>query len=170
MFVFCLFVVLVDASQLRKQLYLFTTAFSDWTRNVGEGFSQVYDDYSYFPIFLLVGHISFTASRWREFMLNCHTLQGCVHDIGNLCGGCLTKTATLAHLKQLYIIYRYVNAIHAMTYNSVSPSLSALDLDDYCTKLGLLTEDEVDKLFPYDNKMREIPSYKLENRLKVQPL
>ena len=133
-----------------------STAFYDWIRNIARSFSQVLDDYAYFPIFLLVGHISFTASRWREFMLNCHRLQGRVHDIGMLCGGCLTKTASLAHRKQLYIIYRYLNAIHAMTYNSVSPSLSALNLNDYCTKLGLLTEDEVDKLLPYENKARDL--------------
>eukprot|EP00978_Attheya_sp_CCMP212_P048480 scaffold527263_cov63-Attheya_sp.AAC.1 len=133
-----------------------STAFSDWTQNIGGGFSQVIDDYAYFPIFLLVGQISFTASRWRNFMVNCHSIQGCVQDIGMLCGGCLTKTATLAHRKQLYIIYRYLNAIHALTYNSVSPSLSVLDLDDYCTKLGFLTEDEVDKLFLYENKARDM--------------
>jgi hypothetical protein len=37
---------------------------------------------------------------WRTFVINCRMLQGTVHDIGPLCGGCLTNASVLAHASE----------------------------------------------------------------------
>jgi hypothetical protein len=43
-----------------------------------------------------------------------------------------------------------------MNCNSIPPSLSALDLNDRCSNLELLTEDEVEKLFPHGKRARDL--------------
>lgn len=38
--------------------------------------------YSFFPIFLLLGLLSYVTMRWREWLVNCHTVQAQLHNIG----------------------------------------------------------------------------------------
>lgn len=133
-------------------------ALSDWVIQVGNAFENVASDYKFYPIFLLVGYIAFIVSRWREFMVNCHAIQGRIHDIALLAGSSVIPPVQLPVQQKLFTIYRYLNLTHALCYKSVSPTLAPLELDtDFADSeiLGLLTKEEVARLLPMDNKLRD---------------
>lgn len=133
-------------------------ALADWVNEVGSAFQTLASDYKFYPIFLLVGYIAFIVSRWREFMVNCHTIQARIHDIALLAGSSPIPPVQLPVRKKLFTIYRYLNLTHALCYKSVSPTLSSLDLEtDFADSdmLGLLTEEELARLLPMDNKVRD---------------
>ena len=46
--------------------------------------------YSFFPIFLLLGLLSYVTMRWREWLVNCHTVQAQLHNIGLMVGVSIT--------------------------------------------------------------------------------
>lgn len=65
-------------------------------------------------IFLLVNYISFVVGRWREFMVNCHTIQARLHDIALICGGSVKTPVQPQTRRKLFKIYRYLSIIHAL--------------------------------------------------------
>ncbi|KAL3930329.1 MAG: hypothetical protein SGBAC_011814 [Bacillariaceae sp.] len=65
----------------------------------------------------------------------------------------------------LYEIYRLSNAAHALCYQSVSPTLSTLGLDEFVDKLNLLTNEEMDNLCKYERKLRDGVLGLLSNRV-----
>lgn len=126
----------------------------DWIRNIAKSFDLVRSDFDFYPTFLLVGYIAFVANRWREFLANCHSIQGSIHDTALLCGGAMLKPPSVEIRSRLFNIYRYLNLIHALCYKSISPCMGPLDLEtDFVYKLKLLTEDELDELLPMENKI-----------------
>jgi hypothetical protein len=42
---------------------------STWAQEVADAFETILSNYSFYPIFLLVGYISFIANRWRDWMV-----------------------------------------------------------------------------------------------------
>lgn len=133
-----------------------TTFIRDWIDSIGGAFDILRGDYDYYPIFLIVGYLAFVVSRWREFMVNCHTIQAKLHDTALLCGGSVLPTPSAQMRRKLYRIYRYLNLIHVLCYKSVSPSVGHLAIEtDFVHLLGLLEVHEVDELLPMDNKLRD---------------
>eukprot|EP00584_Thalassiosira_punctigera_P005156 CAMPEP_0172539082 /NCGR_PEP_ID=MMETSP1067-20121228/10349_1 /TAXON_ID=265564 ORGANISM="Thalassiosira punctigera, Strain Tpunct2005C2" /NCGR_SAMPLE_ID=MMETSP1067 /ASSEMBLY_ACC=CAM_ASM_000444 /LENGTH=529 /DNA_ID=CAMNT_0013324707 /DNA_START=74 /DNA_END=1663 /DNA_ORIENTATION=- len=115
-----------------------------------------YSCYVFFPTFLLAGYVSYVALRWRDFLVNCHTIQARIHDVALTCGMSVQRPVRMDTRRRLFKIYRYLSCIHAITYQSVSDSIGPLSLQrgDF-TALGLLTMNEVRVLMPMDNKIRD---------------
>lgn len=105
---------------------------------------------------MLTGYVTYVASRWRDFLVNCHKLQGRIHDIALTCGKSAQAPVKEESRRKLFKIYRYLSAIHALTYHTVSPSLRSLSLEggDF-DRLGLLTMREAKRFLPMDNKIRD---------------
>jgi len=114
--------------------------------------STLVSSFNFFPTFLMLGLLTFTANRWREQLVNCHSVQGRIQDIGITIGGAITNPEDPATRELLYQLYRYLNAVHALTYASVHPKIT-MTLNDY-VPLGLLTPSEVSQLLP-DSKVRD---------------
>ena len=109
--------------------------------------------YSFFPVFLLLGLLSYVTLRWREWLVNSHTVQAALHDIGLGVGSCLINPD--AEVKAaVYDLYRYLNAIHALLYQSVVPHLPQKPSE--MIQLGLLTKGEADILGQAANKQRDL--------------
>ena len=110
--------------------------------------------YSFFPIFLLLGLLSYVTMRWREWLVNCHTVQAQLHNIGLMVGVSITAQPDEQTKELVYDLYRYLNAIHKMVYQSVTPHLECLPSAGF-VKLGLLTQGEMALLEPMANKQRD---------------
>jgi len=124
--------------------------------DITKSFESILDDYKFLPIFLIVGYIGFVADRWRDWLANCHRLQGRIHSFGLMCGSAVAKPADIVVRKHLYKIYRYLNCIHALTLQSVSIELKEMQIEnEFIDVLNLLTEEEVTRLARMDNKMRD---------------
>jgi len=129
--------------------------FGTWFEQSRAALANLVSEYAFYPIFLLILQVRFIVDRWREWMVNCHVIQGKMHDIGMLCGGSFASPPTRQQKELLYDIYRLLNAVHAVNYHSVSPYLSTLELKDFCDKLHLLTVDELNNLSKYKRKFRD---------------
>ena len=110
--------------------------------------------YSFFPLFLLLGLLSYVTMRWREWLVNCHTVQAQLHNIGLMVGVSITAQPDEQTKELVYDLYRYLNAIHKMVYQSVTPHLECLPSAGF-VKLGLLTQGEMALLEPMANKQRD---------------
>jgi hypothetical protein len=132
------------------------TIFQDWIREVANSFDTISTDFVFYPVFLIVGYLTFILSRWREFMINAHSIQGRLQDVALLCGSAVSASPGPEVRKRLFVIYRYLNLIHAVCYKSVSPTLDGLDLDtEFVGELGLLKDEEVIQLMATGNKIRD---------------
>jgi hypothetical protein len=132
------------------------TIFEDWVRQIGNSSDTIVKNYVFYPVFLLSGYLTFVLSRWRAFMINCHTIQGRIHDVALLCGCAVGASPRSEVRKRLFVIYRYLNLIHALCYLNVSPMLEGLDLEtDFVDELGLLKDEEAIILMGVGNKIRE---------------
>jgi hypothetical protein len=56
----------------------------------------------FLPVTLLAGCTSFIVCRWRDWMVNCHTMQGNIHDIGVIGGGSFASPPSLEQRKLLF--------------------------------------------------------------------
>lgn len=127
-----------------------------WLDQVGSSASEISSNYKFYPVFLLVGYITFVVARWREFMVNCHIIQGRLHDTALLIGGAMKSPVSLEDRRKLFKIYRLLNLIHALCYHAISPTLQQLDYEEaYVNKLGLMTREEAAILLPTGNKARD---------------
>tara|TARA_B100000795_G_scaffold70522_1_gene49429 strand:- start:1366 stop:1866 length:501 start_codon:yes stop_codon:yes gene_type:complete len=52
---------------------------------------EILANFQFFPAFLLLGLLTFIVSRWREFLITCHTVQARLHDIGVCVGMAVMK-------------------------------------------------------------------------------
>ena len=109
--------------------------------------------YSFFPLFLLLGLLSYVTARWRDWLVNSHTVQAALHDIGLGVGSCLINPDAEAKAA-VYDLYRYLNAIHALLYQSVVPHLPQKPSE--MIQLGLLTKGEAEILGQAANKQRDL--------------
>lgn len=109
--------------------------------------------FRFFPAFLLLGLLTYMAQRWREFLVNCHTVQARIHDIGVSVGSAVTRPSSRETRTLLFQLYRYLNAIHGLTYQSIHPFMPKT-LDGF-VDLGLLSTSEVLMLQPVGNKSRD---------------
>ena len=109
--------------------------------------------YSFFPLFLLLGLLSYVTARWRDWLVNSHTVQAALHDIGLGVGSCLVNPDAEAKAA-VYDLYRYLNAIHALLYQSVVPHLPQKPSE--MIQLGLLTKGEAEILGQAANKQRDL--------------
>ena len=109
--------------------------------------------YSFFPLFLLLGLLSYVTARWRDWLVNSHTVQAALHDIGLGVGSCLINPDAEAKAA-VYDLYRYLNTIHALLYQSVVPHLPQKPSE--MIQLGLLTKGEADILGQAANKQRDL--------------
>ena len=113
----------------------------------------IVEQFRFFPAFLLFGLLGYVVGRWQDWLVNCHTLQARLHDIGLAVGMGVIDTSNSHTRSSLYRLYRYLNVVHAMTYASINKHLPK-DLDGY-RSLGLLMKTEVDLLRPMGNKTRD---------------
>jgi len=109
--------------------------------------------FRFFPSFLVLGLLSYSVSRWQDWLVNCHTVQARLHDIGTTVGGAVVTPDDPRTRALLFRLYRHLNTVHALTYQSVHPKLPR-QLDGF-VQLGLLTPREVEKLKPMQNKVRD---------------
>ena len=129
----------------------------NWLQGSSKALSATVDGFKFFPIFLLLAYTAFLVDRWRRFLVACHSIQGRLSSIGQICGSACDAPISEFSKKQLYKIYRYLNTIHIMCLKSFSPSLKSLEIEtDYVTKMGLLTEDEAYFLATMENKARDV--------------
>ena len=103
--------------------------------------------------FLLLGLLSYVTARWRDWLVNSHTVQAALHDIGLGVGSCLINPDAEAKAA-VYDLYRYLNAIHALLYQSVVPHLPQKPSE--MIQLGLLTKGEAEILGQAANKQRDL--------------
>jgi len=121
-----------------------------WARTL----DKIYDAYKFFPAFLLLGHTSYAVGRWRDFLVNSHTVQARLHDIAVMVGGTISTPVNKPVRQKLFKLYRYLNLAHGITYQNVSPCLPQT-LDGFID-LGLATPNEVRVLAPLEFKARDI--------------
>jgi len=114
---------------------------------------ELIGDYKFFPTFLLFGLLGKTVDRFREWLVNMHTIQARIHDIALQVGGNIKTPERLSTRKLCFRLYRYLTTIHAVTYASVNPYLPQ-QIDQY-ESIGLLTSSEIESLKPMKNKIRD---------------
>eukprot|EP00316_Scyphosphaera_apsteinii_P012271 CAMPEP_0119324734 /NCGR_PEP_ID=MMETSP1333-20130426/64030_1 /TAXON_ID=418940 /ORGANISM="Scyphosphaera apsteinii, Strain RCC1455" /LENGTH=406 /DNA_ID=CAMNT_0007332513 /DNA_START=308 /DNA_END=1528 /DNA_ORIENTATION=- len=107
----------------------------------------------FLPSFLMLGLLGYVVSRWREFLVNCHTVQARIHDIGVSIGMAMKDGKQEEARRNLFRLYRYLNVVHGMTYASVVPQLPR-SAEGY-VRLGLLLPTEVQVLKSMENKQRD---------------
>ena len=92
------------------------------------------------------------VDRWRKWMVNSHTLQARLHDIGLTVGGSVATPVDLETRKGLFSVYRHLNVIHALCYKIHHPALrsKAIEPEDLLVRLGLLTGNELRGLMPME--------------------
>ena len=93
------------------------------------------------------------TARWRDWLVNSHTVQAALHDIGLGVGSCLVNPDAEAKAA-VYDLYRYLNTIHALLYQSVVPHLPQKPSE--MIQLGLLTKGEAEILGQAANKQRDL--------------
>jgi len=127
-----------------------------WFKEISDGWERIINGYKFYPIFLISGYIAYMVARWRDFFVNCHTIQARIHDVALLTGSSPTFPVSHPVRQKLYKIYRYLNLVHALCYKSVSPTVGPLQIEtDFVDRLGLLLPEEVEVLLPMDNKIRD---------------
>ena len=105
------------------------------------------------PTFLLFGLVGQAVMKFKDFLVNMHSLQGRIHDIALQVGGSI-KTPNRPETRKLcYKLYRYLNTVHSLCYASTNPCLPQ-QLSQY-EDLGLLTAAEIKLLAPMKNKARD---------------
>jgi len=130
------------------------SAMHHWIHTWSESFEVVYDMYTFFPAFLILGQTTYAVTRWREFLVNAHTVQGRLHDIGLMVGGAVIHPGDPTVRRKLFKLYRYLNLVHSITYQSVNPYIPQT-LEEYIP-LGLLCSNEVRVLEPLQFKARDV--------------
>eukprot|EP00930_Biecheleria_cincta_P039858 TRINITY_DN27358_c0_g1_i1.p1 TRINITY_DN27358_c0_g1~~TRINITY_DN27358_c0_g1_i1.p1 ORF type:complete len:878 (+),score=132.75 TRINITY_DN27358_c0_g1_i1:97-2730(+) len=117
-------------------------------------FDSFTNNFKFFPAFLILGYVGFTISRWRDFLNIGYSIQGRIHDVSLMVGGAIADPSSEACKRLAFNVYRYLTVVHLFVYKSKHPWLAELTMDDIIA-LGLLTEAEVRRLKPADNKMRD---------------
>jgi hypothetical protein len=120
---------------------------------VNDQFEALLGGFQFSPSFLLLGILSFAVDRWCNWLVNSHTIQARIHDIGTSIGAAVITSDAPETRLLLFKLYRYLNLIHALTYQSVHPNLPKT-LDGF-VPLGLVTPSEVAILLPMANKSRD---------------
>jgi len=116
--------------------------------------SHVLGGYRFFPAFLLLGLLGYVVSRWRQFLVNCHIVQGRFSDIGVAVGGSVIDPTCPKTRSNIFKLYRYLNVVHSKTYASVNPRLPQSDAGFLPQRL--LTPEEVRLLAVVPNKSRDM--------------
>ena len=131
------------------------TAF-DWFNQIAGAVAAIISNFMFYPIFMITGYIAYVVVRWRDFLVNGHTIQARLHDVALLAGSSPTFPVSNPVKQKLYRIYRYLNLVHALCYKSVSLTVGPLQIEtDFVDRLGLLLPEEVEVLLPMDNKIRD---------------
>ena len=120
----------------------------DYGAKFGETMSETYDDYKFFPIFLLVGYTGYLVNKFKDWMVNCHTIQARIHDIGVLVAGATTAPDEKDSRRGLFRVYRLLNLIHTVTYMDHTLELCRLSYEAL-QKIGLMTPVELKLIKPY---------------------
>jgi hypothetical protein len=116
--------------------------------------SHVLGAFGFFPAFLLLGLLTYVVDRWRNFLTNCHAVQGRFHDIGVSVGGAVVDPACRETRRNLYRLYRYLNVVHAKTYANVCLGLP--QTNEGFVSLCLLSQEEVFLLGKVNNKSIDV--------------
>ena len=117
---------------------------------VKQSVRDVLQNFRFFPAFLLLGLLSFIVSRWREFLVTYHVIQARIQDVAVSVGAAVIRPNDIATLRKLYLLYRYLNVAHSMTYANVNNLLPQYSRS--FVPYGLLKEEEAAILEPADNK------------------
>ena len=116
--------------------------------------SHVLGGFRFFPAFLLLGLLGYIVSRWRDFLVNSHTVQARLHDIGVAVGGSVIDSTCPKTRSNIFKLYRYLNVVHSKTYASVNPHVPQSDAGFLPQRL--LTPEEVRLLANVPNKSRDM--------------
>ena len=137
----------------------------DFSIMVGKVMSTTYDDYKFFPIFLLVGYTGYLVSKFKDWMVNCHTVQARIHDIGVLVGGAIMTPDEPATREKVFEVYRLMNLIHTLTYMDHTLEFCRLNYSSL-VEIGLMTNVEFELIAPY----REEPKVMTKNKARDMAL
>jgi len=120
-------------------------------------FAEAIDSFKFLPVFLILAYIAFLVNRWRDFMITSHTIQGRIQDVGILVGSVPDNPVTKEEKKQIYKIYRFLNAVHIMCYKSFMRDEFKNDdqLISQLIEMDLLTEEEGIRFGSMGKKVRE---------------
>eukprot|EP00554_Chaetoceros_debilis_P001214 CAMPEP_0194096470 /NCGR_PEP_ID=MMETSP0149-20130528/57358_1 /TAXON_ID=122233 /ORGANISM="Chaetoceros debilis, Strain MM31A-1" /LENGTH=594 /DNA_ID=CAMNT_0038782445 /DNA_START=259 /DNA_END=2041 /DNA_ORIENTATION=+ len=129
----------------------------EWFMGQKDPFAETLDSFKFLPIFLILAYIAFLVNRWRDFMITSHTIQGKIQDVGILVGSVPDNPVTKEEKKQIYKIYRFLNAVHIMCYKSFMRDEFKNDDSVYSqlVEMDLLTEKEGIHLGSMGKKVRE---------------
>ena len=105
----------------------------------------------FFPIFLMIGYLSYANNRWNNFVRMCYSIQGRIHDVAVICGGAALDGGQPQTRAILFRIYRYLNLTHFLAFQKRNIWLAEASLDDLI-EIGLLTEAEKRILEPAKRK------------------
>jgi len=122
--------------------------------------TATYDDYKFFPIFLLVGYTGYLVNKFKDWMVNCHTVQARIHDIGVLVGGAIMTPDEPAAREKVFEVYRLLNLIHVLTYMDHTIEFCHFNYK-HLVQLGLMSNVEFELIAPY----REGPNVEFEGVL-----
>mmetsp|Transcript_18000 Transcript_18000/g.26430 ORF Transcript_18000/g.26430 Transcript_18000/m.26430 type:complete len:523 (+) Transcript_18000:262-1830(+) len=135
----------------------YTSSTKEWFLGQKDPFAETLDSFKFLPIFLILAYIAFLVNRWRDFMITSHTIQGKIQDVGILVGSVPDNPVTKEEKKQIYKIYRFLNAVHIMCYKSFMRDEFKNDDSVYSqlVEMDLLTEKEGIHLGSMGKKVRE---------------
>mmetsp|Transcript_15564 Transcript_15564/g.23317 ORF Transcript_15564/g.23317 Transcript_15564/m.23317 type:complete len:527 (-) Transcript_15564:156-1736(-) len=135
----------------------YTSSTKEWFMGQKDPFGDTLDSFKFLPIFLILAYIAFLVNRWRDFMITSHTIQGRIQDVGILVGSVPDNPVTKEEKKQIYKIYRFLNAVHIMCYKSFMRDEFKNDDSVYSqlVEMDLLTEKEGIHLGSMGKKVRE---------------
>uniref|UniRef100_A0A7S3VDI0 Bestrophin homolog n=1 Tax=Chaetoceros debilis TaxID=122233 RepID=A0A7S3VDI0_9STRA len=135
----------------------YTSSTKEWFMGQKDPFGDTLDSFKFLPIFLILAYIAFLVNRWRDFMITCHTIQGNIQDVGILVGSVPADQVTKEEKKQIYKIYRLLNAAHIMCYKKFMRDEFKNDDSVYSqlVEMDLLTEKEGIHLGSMGKKVRE---------------
>lgn len=130
-----------------------------WLDVTGDHTKQMFSDFKWFVIFLLVGHLGFYIKRWRNFIFAAWRVEGRLKDMGILIGCDVSNPDDPAARSLMFKIYRYMMLVMALQYRVTLPELSQLGTGDALVqrlqRMGLLTSEEARVLKPAGSRMRD---------------
>jgi len=105
--------------------------FTQTLQQSAEKFESLITAFKFFPAFLQIGYLGYAVSRWREFQEYGYCIMGAIHSTALLVGSSLTDANNPACQQLVWRVYRYLTAIHIITYLKLNVWLKELKLDDF---------------------------------------
>jgi hypothetical protein len=121
-----------------------------WTKDFGTNMSRVISDFSGLPALLIVFKVMSQMARWSAWLGHGGSICGRLGDLSLILGSLVgtnddQDVNERERVRKLqFKFYRYLNAIHCISYWGLDARLpsSAIDTCNELCRIGLLTDDE----------------------------